>query len=90
MASSSRFMSYALCRAVERTLVCRESAAKLSNRAREQFEHLCEEHAFCDGNSMPMLVDESGRANLLTFAEVAVNGPISHALKARNVDVGKF
>jgi ATP-dependent Lhr-like helicase len=87
---SSRFMSYALCRAVERTLVSREPSATISNRAREQFEHLCEEHAFCDGSSMPLLVDESGRAKLLTFAGAAVNGPVSRALKARNVDVARY
>lgn len=39
---------------------------------------------------MNLLIDNSGQANLLTFAGSAVNGPISRALAQRNINIKKF
>jgi hypothetical protein len=61
-----------------------------SNRARSQYEQLCEEFAFCDGNLMPAVFNERQRARLWTFAGSAVNGPLSQALAGRGFGVDTF
>ncbi len=77
---SSRVMHFDLCRAVESTLVTGEVPAALSKRGAARLEMLCEDFAFCDGQSLPMVIDDAGGACLWTFAGAAVNDAMEQAL----------
>jgi ATP-dependent helicase Lhr and Lhr-like helicase len=87
---SSKLMHYQLCRAIEAELVNRGTGIAFSNRARSQYEQLCEEFAFCDGNIIPAVFNGRQRARLWTFAGNAVNGPLSQALANKGLGVDTF
>jgi ATP-dependent Lhr-like helicase len=88
-AGTAKSMRYALCRAVEATLVSGETKAELSNRATAQLESLRSEYAFCDGQSIPLVVGDGAQSRLWTFAGSAVNGPLKRALEDRGMATGK-
>lgn len=77
---SSRLMPYSLCRAVEAALVEKHAPAKLSKRASARLEVLHEVYSFCDGHSIPLVMDGTGLGRLWTFAGSAVNEPLKCAI----------
>jgi ATP-dependent Lhr-like helicase len=87
---SSRFIPYASCRAIEAAVVARALSVELSNRARTQFDELCDEFAFCDGVSIPLVVDPKGCCRLWTFAGSAVNGALTRAISASGLQIRRF
>lgn len=87
---SSRFIPYASCRAIEAAVVACALSVELSNRAKIQFDALCDEFAFCDGVSIPLVVDPNGRCRLWTFAGSAVNGPLTRSMSASGLQIERF
>ena len=87
---SSRFIPHASCRAIEATLVARALSVELSNRARTQFDALCDEFAFCDGVSIPLVVGPNGWCRLWTFAGSAVNGSLTRVMSAVGLQIRRF
>lgn len=87
---SSRFIPYASCRAIEAAVVACALSVELSNRAQNQFNTLCDEFAFCDGVSIPLVLDSNGGCRLWTFAGSAVNGPLARAMSASGLQIRRF
>lgn len=80
---SSRLMPYRLCRAIEAALVEKRSSAQLSKRASSRLEMLHEDYGFCDGASVPLVMDRTGSARLWTFAGSSVNEALRCAIARR-------
>ncbi|MDZ3835917.1 MAG: HEPN domain-containing protein [Rhodospirillales bacterium] len=68
---------------IEAALVEKSSSAQLSKRASSKLEMLHEDYGFCDGASIPLVMDHTGSARLWTFAGSAVNESLRCAIARR-------
>lgn len=73
-------LGFALCRAMERVVTSGDVPSRLSKRGSACLESLQESYAFCDGASLPLVLDGTGRMRWWTFAGGRANAMLTQAL----------
>jgi ATP-dependent Lhr-like helicase len=87
---SSRAMSEAVCKMMERIVAGTEPACRLSRRAEAALARIRERLAFVDGDSLPVESDGRDRVVIWAFAGGAAAASIAHGLALRGLTVVGF
>ncbi|MFK4511800.1 DEAD/DEAH box helicase [Bradyrhizobium daqingense] len=84
---SSRAMSEAICRAIERIVVGAEPACRLSRRAEAALALIRDQLAFVNTETLPVVASANGRIVIWTFAGGAATASIAAGLTVQRLPV---
>ena len=87
---SSRVMSEAICRSIERIVAGAEPACRLSRRAQAALSDIRVRLAFIDTETLPIVSSGSGRIVIWAFAGGAATASIAASLAAQGLPVASF
>ena len=80
---SVRGLHFDLAQGIERAIAARAVPARLSRRASQRFAEVAEQFPYCDGQSIPVVRDRTGRLRWWTFAGTATNQMLASALQSQ-------